>query len=117
MAIKTQKYLTDIQTSIGSIYESIGDRRSFEVYMANKRRRRSVTHNLETVCEAIIGILQLKPDIPISNARKIVSLCNCVIHVHDSVDDEIVWNIIINYLPKLKEDVDRLLMNGKLKIK
>ena len=114
MTVKMQKYLTDIQTSIGSIYESIGDRRSFEVYMANKRRRRLVTRNLETVCEAVIGILQLKPDIHIGNVRKIVSLCNCVIHVQDSVDDETVWNIIINYLPKLKEDVDKLLMNCEL---
>ena len=53
--------------------------------------------------------IQLNPDIAISSARKIVSLRNRVIHSYDNVDNETVWGIIIKHLPKLKEDVDKLL--------
>ena len=53
--------------------------------------------------------MQLDPDIPISHARQIVNLRNRVIHAYDNVDNEIVWGIVINHLPKLKDDVDKLL--------
>ena len=108
MTFKIQKHLSDIQTSTGSIYESLGEQRNFDVYLANKRQLRSVMRKLETVCEAVSGLLQLNPDIRISNARKVVSLCNCIIH-SDSADSEIVREIVVNYLPKLKEEVDKLL--------
>jgi uncharacterized protein with HEPN domain len=34
---------------------------------------------------------------------------NRVIHAYDNVDNETVWGIVINHLPKLKEDVNKLL--------
>ena len=54
-------------------------------------------------------ILQLNPDISISSARKIVSLRNRVMHAYDSVDNETVWGIVMNHLPKLKAEVNKLL--------
>ena len=109
MALKIQKHLLDIQTSIDSIYEYLGEQRNFDFYLTN--RRSSITRELKTVCESVSEIIQQNPDITISNARKIVSLCNCIIHVHDSVDNKTVWDIVINHLPKLKDDVDKLLMD------
>jgi len=109
MQLKIQKYLLDIQISINSIYEYLGEKRNFNVYMANKQLRRSVERELEIIGEAVNRILQISPDTPISNSRKIVSLRNQVIHAYDSVDNETVWGIVINHLPKLKEDVEKLL--------
>ena len=109
MRLKIQKYLYDIRASIDSIYEYLGDRRVFDVYLANKQLRRSVERELEIIGEAVSRILQLNPDIVIDNAKKIVSLRNRVIHAYDSIDNETVWSIVINHLPKLKEDVDNLL--------
>ena len=54
-------------------------------------------------------ILILEPKINIVNARKIVDTRNWVIHGYDKVDDIIIWGIIINYLPKLKMEIERLL--------
>lgn len=109
MQLKIQKYLFDIRTSIDSIYEYLGEQHNFNEYLTNKQLRRSVERELEIIGEAVSKILWLDPDITISNARKIVSLRNRVIHAYDSVDNETVWGIVINHLPKLKEDVDKLL--------
>jgi len=112
MQLKIQKYLFDIQISIDSIYEYLGQQRNFDVYLANKQLRRSVERELGIIGEAVCRIVQLAPNIPIGNARKIVSLRNRVIHAYDNVDNETVWSVIINHLPKLKMDVDKLLKHG-----
>jgi len=109
MQLEIQKYLFDIQTSIDSIYEYLGELRNFNIYLANKQLRRAVERELEIIGEAVGNILKIETDFPISNARKIVSLRNRVIHAYDSVDNETVWSIVINHLPKLKEEVVRLL--------
>ena len=50
-------------------------------------------------------ILEVKPDINILNARKIVDTRNRIIHGYESVSEEIIWAIVIRYLPKLEEEV------------
>ena len=109
MQLKIQKYLLDILTSIDSIFEYLGEQRKFDIYITNKQLRRSVERELEIIGEAVSKILQLDPNIPIDNTRKIISLRNRVIHAYDSVDNETVWSIVIIHLPKLKEDVSKLL--------
>ena len=109
MQLKIQKYLLDIVASIESIYEYLGKERNFTVYMENKQLRRSVERELEIIGEAISRTLQINPDISIGSARKIISLRNRVIHAYDSVDNETVWGIVVNHLPKLREDVEKLL--------
>ncbi|OQX97701.1 MAG: hypothetical protein B6I20_12160 [Bacteroidetes bacterium 4572_117] len=39
----------------------------------------------------------------------IVDTRNRIIHGYDSVSDDVIWGIIINHLPKLKEEVDKLM--------
>jgi len=109
MQLKIQKYLLDIVTSIDSIYEYLGKERNFNVYLKNKQLRRSVERELEIIGEAVSRILQLNPDISIGSARKIISLRNRGIHAYDSVDNETVWGIVVNHLPKLRENVEKLL--------
>lgn len=99
----------DIQTSIDSIYEYLGEQRSFDVYMNNKQLQRSVERELEIIGEAMNKILQLDSNIAIANAHKIIGLRNRVIHAYDNVDNEIVWGVIVKHLPVLKNDVTRLL--------
>jgi uncharacterized protein with HEPN domain len=109
MQLRIQKYLLDIKTSIDSIYEYIGEQRNFNDYLANKQLRRSVERELEIVGEAVNKILQIDNSFPIDNSRKIVAVRNLVIHAYDSVNNETVWGIVINHLPRLKENVVKLL--------
>lgn len=104
-----KKYLYDVQVAIDSIYEYLGEKRDFFAYEQNKQLRRAVERELEIIGEAVNHLLDLLPDIPIDNARRIVDLSNFVIHGYDKVDNVIIWGIINRDLPKLKEQVDYLM--------
>jgi len=45
----------------------------------------------------------------ISNAKSIVGLRNQVIHAYDNIYDENIWSILINQLPKLKLEIEKLI--------
>lgn len=109
MELKIQKYLYDIITSINSIYEYLGEDRNFTEYSENKLLRRAVERELEIIGEASNRNLKIDSKFPIDNARKIVDLRNWVIHGYDKVDDVLIWGILTNHLPKLREQVEKLM--------
>lgn len=102
-------YLLDISNSIESIYEYLGQERNFTIYEANKILRRAVERELEIIGEATKRIIQIDPNIDISNSRRIVNLRNWVIHAYDNVDNVIIWGIIDKDLPLLRKQVNSLL--------
>ena len=102
--------MVDILNSINEIESFfVGKERKFEEYSKNVMLKRAVERNLEIVGEAVNRILHKSPEIKISNARQIVQFRNLVIHSYDSISDANVWAIIINHLPKLKDEVQELL--------
>ncbi len=103
-------YLLDISNSIDSIFEYLGNERNFKLYDTNKLIRRAVERELEIIGEATNRIIKINPTIDISNARRIVSLRNWVIHSYDNVDNVIIWGIIDKDLPLLKTQVDNILI-------
>ena len=109
MELNIKKYLYDIITSINSIYDYLGEERNFNIYQENKLLRRAVERELEIIGEAANRILKIDDGFPIDNARKIVDLRNWVIHGYDKVDDVIIWGILTNHLPKLKDQVEKLM--------
>ena len=54
-------------------------------------------------------LLSVGPEIKIADAKKIIAMRNRIIHGYDSVDDAVVWNVVIKSLPVLKGDVAKLL--------
>ena len=48
-------------------------------------------------------------EIAITNSRKIVDARNYIIHGYDSLSVDILWSMVINHLPKLKNEVTALL--------
>ncbi len=108
-----RKSLFDIKESIdaieGYMARFLGENRNFYVYVQDRLLRRGVERELEIIGEATNRILKVVPDFPITSARKIVDLRNFVIHAYDSVNDGIIWGIVINHLPPLRKEVDKLL--------
>jgi len=107
---RVEKWLYDIRLSIEEIdsYFDTGEK-TFESFRQNLQLKRAIERNLEIIGEAVNRILLRDTSIEIENARKIVGLRNHIIHSYDNISDETVWAIIINHIPKLKKEIDRLL--------
>ena len=110
---KVQKWLLDIRTSIQSIQSFLQENPDFEDYKDNLMLRRAVERELEILGEAVNRILKQEPDYPLTDARRIVDLCNHVIHRYDNVSDEIIWGILHKNLPVLKSEVEILCRKGR----
>ena len=106
--IKT--WLYDILNAINEI-ESFFDSniKEFNAYKNDVRTRRAVERNIEIIGEAMNRILKEGDDFKISNTRSIVDVRNRIIHGYDSVSDDIIWGIVIKYLPILEAEVSQLL--------
>jgi uncharacterized protein with HEPN domain len=79
------------------------------VFVGNLLLRRGIERNIEIIGEAMNRILKTDYPIVITNARKIVDTRNYVIHGYDSITPDILWSIVINHLPRLKDEVEKLL--------
>ena len=104
-----RKLLADVKICLENIDSYIGEKEIFEQYETNFLLQDAVERNLITIGEAVNLLLKIKPDIPISNTRRIVDLRNRLTHGYDAIEVVMVWNVIIKYLPVLKTEVDELL--------
>ena len=106
----TKKHLQDILTAIEEIESFFGSEpKLYDDFYSNLCLRRAVERNIEIIGEAMNRILKADKDIAITNSRKIVDARNDIIQGEDSVSVEILWSMIINHLPKLKNEVTTLL--------
>ena len=101
--------LFDIISSINEIESYFPETKKFETYIKDIRTKRAVERNIEIIGEAMSRIIRENPQINISNSRKIVDTRNKIIHGYDEISDEVVWGIVINHLPKLKQEAEKLL--------
>ena len=104
-----KKYLYDVDVSIASIFEYLGDDKDFAEYLNDKQLRRAVEREIEIIGEALNRALKQDPGLKIDNARRIVDTRNWVIHGYDKVDDVIIWGIVVNHLPKLQQEIQAYL--------
>jgi uncharacterized protein with HEPN domain len=105
-------WLFDILQSIKEIESYFPDpsAKKFEAYTKDVRTKRAVERNLEIIGEAVNRILQKENNFKLSNAEKIIGTRNRIIHGYDSVSDETIWSIVINHLPKLKAEIESLIV-------
>ena len=103
-------HLYDIGTAIDEVYsffEQVPMR--FDEYQRNLMLRRAIERNIGIIGEATNKVLKDNPNIAISHAKAIIATRNRVIHDYAAVTDDVMWKIVINDLPKLKEEVSSLL--------
>ncbi len=86
--------------------------KDFIAYQNDVKTRRAVERNIEIIGEAMNRIVQRDKEILITNSRKIVDVRNRIIHGYDTVSDDIIWGIVIKYLPILQVEIE-LLLNEK----
>lgn len=105
-----KKHLQDILTAIQEI-DSFFENESkiYESFRNNLCLRRAIERNIEIIGEAMNRILKMDKSISITNSRKIVDARNYIIHGYDSLSVDILWSMVINHLPTLKDEVTLLL--------
>lgn len=103
------KYLEDIRLCIVKIDEFLLKTPDFDTYSEQVITKLAIERLLAIIGEATSKLLKIWKDIPISNKEKIVAMRNIIVHTYDEVDDVIVWNALLNYLPTLKTEVLALL--------
>ena len=81
----------------------------YENYCNDIKTKRAIEREIEIIGEATNRILKKDNNFNITNARKIISTRNRIIHGYDSLSDDMIWGIIINHLPKLKIEIKNLL--------
>ena len=99
MTIKEKKYLSDMMRAISLIESFTANTRSYMEYTVDLKTQSAVERQLAIIGEAL------------NNTRKIVGFRNRIIHAYDSLDDTLVWAIVVNHLPALKSEVKTLLEN------
>jgi uncharacterized protein with HEPN domain len=111
MVLEVKKLLQDILICLENIDNYIGEKKVFTEYANNFLLQDAVERNLITIGEAMNLLLKKSPEIPISNARRIVDTRNRLTHGYDEIEVTQIWNIVINHLPLLKNEVEKLLEN------
>jgi uncharacterized protein with HEPN domain len=110
MDIETKTWLYDILNAITEIDSFFEDRpKELTSYKNDTRTRRAVERNIEIIGEATNRILRQDKTIELSNSRKLVDTRIRILHGYDTVSDEIIWGVVIQYLPILKTEIELLL--------
>lgn len=110
MVNAVKKFFEDILQAISEIeMAEIRFGRQYDIFETDVIFRKFVERNIEIIGEAMNRILKIEPQINITSARKIVDTRNYVIHAYDSLKPDILWAIVINHLPRLKNEILALL--------
>ncbi|MCK9411695.1 MAG: DUF86 domain-containing protein [Prolixibacteraceae bacterium] len=106
--IKT--WLFDILQSITEIESYFEGRpKKFEDYIKDIRTKRAVERDIEIIGEAANRILRKDRNFKIENVQKIIGARNRIAHGYDKISDDLIWSIVINHLPKLKDEISILI--------
>lgn len=107
---KLKKYLEDIRLAIEDIESFMTQRpRMYSVFLEDTIFQRAIERELSIIGEALNQALKIDNVIPITDARKIVGTRNYIILAYDTLQPDMLWEIIINDIPVLKREIIELL--------
>jgi len=112
MTDKAKKYLSDIQYAISLTENFSNSIENYFAYQSDLKTQSAVERQLAIIGEAVNKFRQEDDTHTLSHTKQIVDFRNRIIHSYDTLDASIVWVILKNHLPVLKQEVDALLFNS-----
>jgi uncharacterized protein with HEPN domain len=111
MEDRINKCFYDIKVSIEAIQSYVKDN-TIEIYAENRMLKSAVEREFLIIGEAMNRICKMNPDIKISSKVEIIGMRNRIVHGYDMIRDITVWDTIEEHLPKLKQEVIKLLQQN-----
>ena len=114
MRLESLKYLHDVQQSVDSIARFCAGE-SFERYSENLMLRSAVERQGEIAGEALSQLAKIDAQTfeRVPDARQIVAFRNFLIHGYATINNRLVWGVVINDVASLKSAVTSLLEEGE----
>jgi uncharacterized protein with HEPN domain len=110
MNIEARKRLRDIADACAAA-ERFTAGKNFPDYEADEMLRAAVERKLAIIGEAFTQLEAVDASVAgtFPELRKIVGMRNRIVHGYDSLDEELIWDVIQNRLPLPKKQVGTLL--------
>ncbi len=110
MRLEVKKCLFDISAAVNDI-EGYTGRLEYADYLGDGMVQAATERKFEIIGEALNRIARLDNTVlqRISQYHRIIGFRNVIVHGYDAIDDELVWDAIQNHLPKLRQEVERLI--------
>ena len=104
-----RKLLHDIVTRAEAIQQQTQGK-DLATYQGDELLRFAIERQFEIIGEAVSRLLKADPALAarITDYRRIIDFRNAISHGYDVVDDQLVWDAVVNKLPILKREVETM---------
>ncbi|MDO8281729.1 MAG: DUF86 domain-containing protein [Thermodesulfovibrionia bacterium] len=110
MKDETRKSLVDILQATEEIQGFVHGM-DFSAYQKSPVTQRAVERDFEIIGESLNRIKKFDEELieKISEHHRIIGFRNILIHGYDIIDEMIVWKAVVNHLPILVKEINKIL--------
>lgn len=113
MSDEILSWLDDILQNTFAIEKFVENTKDYDSFLNDLKTRMAVERAIEIIAEALNRIKKKDESIQLTNARKIISTRNKIIHGYDYISYDVIWEISKKHIYPLREEVEILIAEKK----